>query len=583
MMQTKRSLAKRFLVACFPVMLCAPMAHAEPDLPYSLSGDLLGGIVSMQRNNIADADIALSAAIQHGLKEPAFIAMAMRYAAMDSGPEAAARAAQLAALLPKENLAKLILGNAALHDRQWQKAVGYYTPSPVSGGFLNIAGPSLRAWSLYGAGQGHLALGRLQAETRHDIMGSLNALQAARIAAALNDGRASSLFAQARAHLELTPPILRVMITYEHANWLARQGKRAEAERELHSLGDALPAFQLVSSRLRLSPKATPLTPQQGAASFYVGLSALLGEVPVHDATDDSQAKEMRQFNILMLRQALWLQPDLTLAKILLGEELRTDKQLDAAQAVLEGVSADDPLAPLSDHTQAQIALQRHDLQAALRALQRVAVADPNNPDVLNELAVTQDQLGQSDAAVATFTRAISHISVMQARVWPLLLGRAIAYDHLHQRDKAQADLDRALALAPREPMLLNYAGYSAVEHDEQPKRALELLKRAVEVAPDDPEIRDSYAWALLKQQGDLQGALPLLLSSANAAPSDPEIAYHLGVAYWYEGRQLEARDQWNQALNDKPEPETRTLIEAALAHGPDLAIMRGHPIPASK
>lgn len=283
------------------------------------------------------------------------------------------------------------------------------------------------------------------------------------------------------------------------------------------------------------------------------------------------------------MRQALFLRPDLTLGKILLAEELRNDGQLDMAQMALDNVADNDPLASLSDHAQAQIALKRHDLKAALHALERVVKANPDNADILNELGSVQDQLGQSEAAVDTYTRALNQVSVMEARVWPLLLGRAIAWDHLKRRDKAQADLDHALALAPSEPVLLNYAGYSDVEHNERPAQALTLLRHAMDMAPDDAEIRDSYAWALLKQNGDLAQALPLLLSAVNAAPADAEIAYHLGVAYWYQGRQLEARDQWSQALNNKPEPETKALIEAALANGPDLPVMRGRAIPSPR
>lgn len=570
----------------------------------SLTGSLLGSIVAVQRNNIPDASQALYDAVMLGYRDPGFTLMALRYNAMDSGPEAASHALALARLLPRESLARIVLGTAAFRDRRWKEAEGLFAlhgKSPQ--GFLRLAGQGLLDWCRYGAspsqGDEDNAVASLS-----DPVAYLALLQQARIASLRDEASTDSLFARLDAGAGSVPPLLRVLTLQFEADWLAYRHHEGEASKRLHAVGAMLPAFQLVSSRLK-PQKLGEVTPAQGLAEFYIGITTLLGDTGAHDrhagspdqgsdqgedsadGAGDSQAddklKDVRQLKILLLRQALFLRPDLTLAKILLAEELRNDGQLDMAQAALDGVADDDPLAPLSDHAQAQIALKRHDLKAALHALERVSRANPDNPDILNELGATQDQLGLSQEAVETYTRALNHVSVMEARVWPLLLGRAIAWDHLKRRDKAQADLDRALALAPSEPVLLNYAGYSDVEHGERPEQALLLLRHAMDLAPDDAEIRDSYAWALLKQNGDLAQALPLLLSAVNAAPGDAEIAYHLGVAYWYQGRQLEARDQWDQALNNKPEPETKVLIEAALARGPDLPVMRGRPIPAPR
>lgn len=607
-MQTKRSPFRLFILAGLAAASSAFAAGMHDNVvalkapAQSLTGSLLGSIVAVQRNNIPDASQALYDAVMYGYRDSGFMLMALRYNAMDGGPEAASHALALARLLPKESLARIVLGTAAFRDRRWKEAEGLFAlhgKSPQ--GFLRLAGQGLLDWCRYGAspaqGDEDDAIASLS-----DPVAYLALLQQARIASLRNEARTDSLFARLDTGAGSVPPLLRVLTLQFEADWLAYRHHEDEASKRLQVVGAMLPAFQLVSSRLK-PRKLGDVTPAQGLAEFYIGITTLLGDTGAHDrhagspdrggdhgdgagdGSGDTQAddklKDVRQLKILLLRQALLLRPDLTLAKILLGEELRNDGQLDMAQAALNGVADDDPLAPLSDHAQAQIALKRHDLKAALHALERVSRANPDNPDILNEFGATQDQLGLSREAVETYTRALNHVSVMEARVWPLLLGRAIAWDHLKRRDKAQADLDRALALAPSEPVLLNYAGYSDVEHGERPEQALLLLRHAMDLAPDDAEIRDSYAWALLKQNGDLAQALPLLLSAVNSAPGDAEIAYHLGVAYWYQGRQLEARDQWSQALNNKPEPETKALIEAALARGPDLPVMRGRPIPA--
>lgn len=601
-MQTKRSPSRFVLLACLASVTGASAANASAAGPqggvalmapdYSLTGSLLGSIVSVQRNNVSDADHALYAAVMQGYRDPDFVLMALRFAAMDAGPDSAARAVTLAKLMPQQNLARIILGTAAFRDRHWKSAEGFFSlHSKETDGLLRMAGRGLRDWCHYGANPANgqedditLSQGAI------DPVTWLALLQQARIASLRNEARTDSLFAQLDRSAAAVPPLLRVQALQFEAGWLAFRHHDAESRQKLQNVGSLLPAFQLVARRLRPGRIGSDFSPSWGLAEFYIGVTALLGDTTAHDggnagapSPDDDKLKDLRQLKILLLRQALFLYPDLTLGKILLAEELRNDGQLDMAQSALDGVAEEDPLAPLSAHAQAQVALKRHDLNGALHALERVVKANPDNADILNELGAVQDQLGHSEAAIETFTHALNQVSVMESRVWPLLLGRAIAWDHLKRRDKAQADLDRALALAPSEPVLLNYAGYSDVEHDERPEQALLLLRHAMDMAPDDAEIRDSYAWALLKQKGDLAQALPLLLSAVNAAPADAEIAYHLGVAYWYQGRQLEARDQWSQALNNKPEPETKALIDAALAGGPDLPVMRGRAIPSPR
>ncbi|WP_231098665.1 tetratricopeptide repeat protein [Gluconobacter oxydans] len=136
-----------------------------------------------------------------------------------------------------------------------------------------------------------------------------------------------------------------------------------------------------------------------------------------------------------------------------------------------------------------------------------------------------------------------------------------------------QDDMKHALELAPDQPEVLNFVGYANIEHDADQAQALAMLKKAVDLQPTDASIQDSYAWALLKYRADIKTALPILVQAAEHAPSDAEIGYHLGVAYWYLGRHTEAQDQWNQSLDDNPQPQDRALLMQALQNGgPHLA-----------
>ncbi len=60
-------------------------------------------------------------------------------------------------------------------------------------------------------------------------------------------------------------------------------------------------------------------------------------------------------------------------------------------------------------------------------------------------------------------------------------------------------DLKRALVLAPNEPTLLNYLGYSWVDQNRNIPEALAMLEKAHTLKPTDGYIADSVGWAYYK------------------------------------------------------------------------------------
>ena len=50
--------------------------------------------------------------------------------------------------------------------------------------------------------------------------------------------------------------------------------------------------------------------------------------------------------------------------------------------------------------------------------------------------------------------------------------------------------------------------------------------------------------------------------------PGDPTINDHLGDALWKAGRKMDARYQWDHALNFGPEDSEKTQIEQKLKSG---------------
>ncbi|MCQ9155425.1 tetratricopeptide repeat protein [Acidomonas methanolica] len=560
------------VLAWFPLPLRA-------EAPISLSGAFLAAVVAVHRHDLAMADQACGLAVQAGMTDPAFIQMAERLAASDEGDEAVARALSLARKLPFAPLSHLLLGDEAMRNKNWADALALFS-AKGNGDFVSTAVPVQRAWALIGDGKATDALAALHDGDARDLLAPLGLLQAARIKARIDLTKAAPLFARVQASRNGLPPLLDFLVARPIADWKAAQGDPAGAKDVLAGLAALHPALAPVAARMTPDPDAARAPdPRRALADFYTGLALLLGSA---QPPDQAHQEELRQAQLVLLRQAIWLAAnaprETAPAVVAIADVLESDKQYRAARSVLRMIGGDDPFRPLADRIEAQIALRQKDYAAALDALRRVTKLTPDDAAAQATLGDVLEAQNRDAEAVTAYDIAIADGAHRSEPLWSLLLSRAVALDHLDRRAAARADLERALKLAPQEPILLNYIGYSGVEHGDHPDESLDLLHRAMTLAPGDAAIRDSYAWGILKLRGDAKAALPLLTSAAEGAPDDAEIAYHLGVAYWLTGRHLEARDQWNQALGDTPEPDLRRQIETALVHGPDLALPTTSP-----
>lgn len=145
----------------------------------------------------------------------------------------------------------------------------------------------------------------------------------------------------------------------------------------------------------------------------------------------------------------------------------------------------------------------------------------------------------------------------------PVYLDAVLAAARLGRDDWARQVLARARMRFRNDPMALNDIGYLLADADKLTAEALPLLQRAVELAPKSGIIIDSLGWAHCRL-GDMQRAADLLEQASDLAPGNTEIEYHLGAAYAALGRTVEARRQFNRALELNPEfaPARRALEE---------------------
>ena len=133
-----------------------------------------------------------------------------------------------------------------------------------------------------------------------------------------------------------------------------------------------------------------------------------------------------------------------------------------------------------------------------------------------------------------------------------LLYGRAMAHESEGQLGEMEDDLRSILAQDPDHAATLNALGYTLTNHTQRYEEAADLIERALALSPGDPAILDSLGWVYFKLE-QYSESEALLREAHNAFP-DPEVAAHLGEVLWVQGRQFEARDVWRDGLNRVPD-----------------------------
>jgi len=343
---------------------------------------------------------------------------------------------------------------------------------------------------------------------------------------------------------------------------LHRQGNDKEAEKVLakfRGMSDEVTGAMadVLAEQLKRPAPKQPLidTSAKGVAEVLFDIGGLL------------RSDKLNGQSILFSRLALYLNPNLDIAKLLVGGLLQDGKHLDSAVEAYQAIPVQSPY-----HWSAQLAIADclRDLKKtdeALKQLQDLVVAEPKR----SEAAITLGDLYRqekrfSDAAEA-YSTAIERIGKPQQNDWAVFYFRGTSYERNKQWDKAEPDFLKALELSPDQPYVLNYLAYTWVEKREHLDQALPMLEKAVEARPEEGFIVDSLGWAYY-QLGKYDKAVGYLERAVELQPDDPVLNDHLGDAYWRVGRKAEARFQWSRALNFKPEPDQVGQIESKIQNG---------------
>ena len=349
------------------------------------------------------------------------------------------------------------------------------------------------------------------------------------------------------------------------------------------NLTDILPFLSISKNNLRRNLSQFPVHDAQGAvAQVYLAMASLIQQDLANQTVDENDREAKISYKValhteqIFLRFALQLNPNLSEAKIMLSGILAEQKHPEQARKILFPVNPDDPL-----KTNIQLQLARYDAllkhySRAEKSLEELLKDYPQEISLWQTLGDIYFDQKNYPKTIQIYSKVIQLKKNKTKYDWTMFFIRGVAYEKQKQWLKAEQDLQMALKLAPNEPILLNYLGYSWALRHKNLQKAQIMLQKAIDIAPDEGAIRDSLGWIMvLNNQTAL--AIQQLELAAETIPQDPELNYHLGVAYWKVGRYQEAINQWNVALTCNPNPENRNLILNALQKAKKNKFLSSH------
>jgi tetratricopeptide (TPR) repeat protein len=269
-----------------------------------------------------------------------------------------------------------------------------------------------------------------------------------------------------------------------------------------------------------------------------------------------------------LVQVARYANPRNSSATALLALLLAGQSRRDEALALLRSVPANDALASQLRDIQVRILTDSKKFNEAYQIAAAAAAAPTADVGDFSRFGDVLQSMKRNNQAADAYGRAIAFARAqkLDSQLWSLLLLRANALEEANRWPEARAALQQALALAPDQPLLLNFLGYAKLERGEDVDAAEAMIRKASDLAPDEASITDSLGWAEFKR-GKVDDAIATLQRAAEKDPAQAEIQEHLGDALYRSGRRYEARFAWNASLVTA-EDDIAARVKAKLASG---------------
>jgi Flp pilus assembly protein TadD len=237
--------------------------------------------------------------------------------------------------------------------------------------------------------------------------------------------------------------------------------------------------------------------------------------------------------------------------RYLLGQIAEEQKQWPQAIQYYDSIKASDHELPARMRTANAMAKQGK-VDEALVYLRRVA---DEHPDDEPQLLVAEAQILRDANRSQDAFKLLSQALDKQPDQPDILYDLALTAEKLERFDLLETHLRKLIQVKPDHAHAYNALGYSFAERNIRLAEARKLIEKALEISPEDYFIIDSLGWVLYRE-GDLKGAARELRRAYGGRP-DAEIGAHLGEVLWTLGERDEARRVWEESLKSGPDNET--------------------------
>jgi len=237
-------------------------------------------------------------------------------------------------------------------------------------------------------------------------------------------------------------------------------------------------------------------------------------------------------------------------ARYLLGEIAEAQKNWPRAISWYEKIQSGDHYLP-SRLRVAQAMAKEGKLDAAREYLHSIKVSSKEGEA---QVVIAEAQLLRDADEPGKAFNVLDDALKAQPDQPELLYDLALTAEKLGRYKLSEESLRKVIKLKPDYAHAYNALGYSLADRDQRLPEARKLIEKALELRPNDSYIIDSMGWVMYRQ-GDLQAAAGYLRRAYNDQ-HDAEIGAHLGEVLWVQGKHDEARRVWDEALKDHPENE---------------------------
>ncbi len=548
---------------------------ATPPPADNVVGDYLTARLAARANDVETASDAFANARRKAPSSPAIRRTAFYFHLAAGDYE---QALALAELLAKDEhaddggFAKATLSVRAIKLNRYGEAKRLIRDAREAG-FPRPAANIIDAWAVAGAEGEEAALETLRSSAGEEYRG-FYPLHAALLSENLgNADDARSAYQAAIMSFSGSAEI------EAYGAFLERDGDDA-ATREYYELlagqeGYARYAGKAGLARLAkgVASSSRKVTPSRGAAIALYSLASgvLQNTWQRRDAAEKAGYRVGNadyNMSLAMARLALYLDPGFDDARRFAGSILNVYGEHEEAIAALSMVRSSSAY-----YEQAQIEIAgAHealgDTEKAINILRSAIRSVPGAVDARLSLAGLLASKRKHSEAASVMDDVIAQLPEdPRSNAWRFYLTRAASLIEVDEWERAEADLERAVELAPEEATVLNYLGYSWAERGVNLDEAFALIEKAVALEPTSGAIIDSLGWAYY-QLGNYKDAVGHLEQAASLEPADPTITDHLGDVYWRLGRKIEAQYQWERVLELDPDEDVADKVRGKISNG---------------